>query len=319
MLRSLLIYLSKAAWAQNLVTGWSYAWRTASRFVAGTKIEDAIRAIRELNAKGINVTLDHLGENTSRPEEASEATAAIISTLDEIKNSGVCANVSIKLTQIGLGLDESVCGQNLERILTRAKENDNFVRVDMEDTPYTDKTINLFCQMRQKGFNNTGLVLQSYLYRTEADARKLLADGIPLRLVKGAYQEPADKAFPKKADVDANYDLLVKIMMDAALAANAPKVAGDGCFPPIPAVATHDEHRIEFAQHYAEKIGLPKDAYEFQMLYGIRRDLQEKLVKDGYLVRVYVPFGTHWYPYFMRRLAERPANIWFFISNYFRK
>jgi proline dehydrogenase len=319
MLRSLLIYLSKAAWAQNLVTGWSFAWRTASRFVAGTKIEDAIRAIRELNAKGINVTLDHLGENTSRPEEASEATAAIISTLDEIKNSGVCANVSIKLTQIGLGLDERVCGQNLERILTRAKENDNFVRVDMEDTPYTDKTINLFCQMRQKGFSNTGLVLQSYLYRTEADARKLLADGIPLRLVKGAYQEPADKAFPKKADVDANYDLLVKIMMDAALAANAPKVAGDGCFPPIPAVATHDEHRVEFAQHYAEKIGLPKDAYEFQMLYGIRRDLQERLVKDGYLVRVYVPFGTHWYPYFMRRLAERPANIWFFISNYFRK
>ena len=318
MLRSFLIYLSKAAWAQNLVTGWSFAWRTASRFVAGTKIDDAIRAIRELNAKGINVTLDHLGENTSRPEEASEATAAIIGTLDEIKSSGVCANVSIKLTQIGLGLDESVCAQNLERILTCAKQNDNFVRIDMEDTPYTDKTINLFCQMRQKGYKGTGLVLQSYLYRTEADARGLLADGTPIRLVKGAYQEPADKAFPKKADVDANYDLLTKIMMDAALAANAPRVDGDGCFPPIPAIATHDENRIAFAKNYADKIGLPKDAYEFQMLYGIRRDLQDKLVKDGYLVRVYVPFGTHWYPYFMRRLAERPANIWFFVSNYFR-
>ncbi len=318
MLRSFLIYLSKAAWAQKLVTGWSFAWRTASRFVAGTKIDDAIRAIRELNAKGINVTLDHLGENTSRPEEASEATAAIISTLDEIKSSGVCANVSIKLTQIGLGLDESVCAQNLERILTRAKLNDNFVRIDMEDTPYTDKTIKLFCQMHQKGYEGTGLVLQSYLYRTEADARKLLEDKTPIRLVKGAYQEPADKAFPKKADVDANYDLLTKIMMDAALAANAPRVGGDGCFPPIPAIATHDENRIAFAKNYAEKIGLPKDAYEFQMLYGIRRDLQDKLVKDGYLVRVYVPFGTHWYPYFMRRLAERPANIWFFISNYFR-
>jgi proline dehydrogenase len=319
MLRSFLIYLSKAAWAQNLVTSWSFAWRTASRFVAGTKVDDAIRAIRELNAKGINVTLDHLGENTSRPEEASEATAAIIGTLDEIKTSGVCANVSIKLTQIGLGLDENVCAQNLERILTRAKENDNFVRIDMEDTPYTDKTINMFCQMHKKGYKGTGLVLQSYLYRTEADARKLLEEKTPIRLVKGAYQEPADKAFPKKADVDANYDLLTKIMMDAALAAKAPRVGGDGCFPPIPAIATHDENRIAFAKNYADKIGLPKDAYEFQMLYGIRRDLQEQLVKDGYLVRVYVPFGTHWYPYFMRRLAERPANIWFFISNYFRK
>ncbi|HEX8990801.1 MAG TPA: proline dehydrogenase family protein [Anaerolineales bacterium] len=319
MLRSFLIYLSKAAWAQNIVTGWSFAWRFASRFVSGTKVDDAIRAIRELNAKGINVTLDHLGEHTSRPEEASEATAAIISTLDEIKVSGVCANVSIKLTQIGLGLDESVCAQNLERILTRAKENGNFVRIDMEDTPYTDKTINLYCQMRQKGYDNTGVVLQSYLYRSEADARKLLADHTPIRLVKGAYQEPADKAFPRKADVDANYDLLAKIIMDSALAADSPRVHGAGCFPPIPALGTHDEKRIEFAKNYAEKIGLPKDAYEFQMLYGIRRDLQEQLVRDGYQVRVYVPFGTHWYPYFMRRLAERPANIWFFVSNFFRK
>jgi proline dehydrogenase len=319
MLRSFLIYFSKAAWAQNLVTGWSFAWQIASRFVAGTKIDDAIRAIRELNAKGINVTLDHLGEHTSRPEEASEATAEILSTIDEIKTSNVCANVSIKLTQIGLGLDESVCAQNLERILVRAKENDNFVRIDMEDTPYTDKTINLYCQMHEKGYENTGLVLQSYLYRTEADARKLLEDETPIRLVKGAYQEPADKAFPKKADVDANYDLLTKITMDAALAAKSPKIGGDGCFPPIPAIGTHDENRIAFAKRYAEKIGLAKDAYEFQMLYGIRRDLQEQLVKEGYLVRVYVPFGTHWYPYFMRRLAERPANVWFFISNYFRR
>ena len=318
MLRSFLIYLSKAAWAQRVVTGWSFAWRFASRFVSGTKVDDAIRAIRALNSKGINVTLDHLGEHTSRPEEASEATAAIINTLDEIKASGLCANVSIKLTQIGLGLDESVCAQNLERILARAKEDGNFVRIDMEDTPYTDKTINLYCQMRQKGYDNTGVVLQSYLYRSEADARKLLEDHTPVRLVKGAYQEPADKAFPKKADVDANYDLLSKIIMDAALAADSPRVHGDGCFPPIPAIGTHDEKRIEFAKNYAEKIGLPRDAYEFQMLYGIRRDLQEQLVKQGYQVRVYVPFGTHWYPYFMRRLAERPANIWFFVSNFFR-
>ncbi|MFZ1042178.1 MAG: proline dehydrogenase family protein [Anaerolineales bacterium] len=318
MLRSFFIYLSKAAWAQNMVTSWKFAWRTASRFVAGTKIEDAIRAIRELNAKNINVTLDHLGENTSTPEEASEATSEILNTLDEIKRDGVRANVSIKLTQIGLALDEKLCAENLERIFSRAKDHGNFIRVDMEDTPYTDKTLNLFSQMQKKGYQGVGIVLQSYLYRTEADARKLLEDKTPIRLVKGAYQEPADKAFPKKADVDANYDLLTKIMIDAALAASSPKISDNGLFPPIPAIATHDEKRIEFAKQYAAKVGLPKEALEFQMLYGIRRDLQEQLVKEGYPVRVYVPFGTHWYPYFMRRLAERPANIWFFISNFFR-
>ncbi len=319
MLRSFLIYLSKAAWAQKMVTGWGFAWKFASRFVAGTKIDDAIRVIRDLNGKGIHVTLDHLGENTSRPEEASEATAAIISALDEVKASGLCANVSIKLTQIGLGLDEELCAQNLERILARAKANNNFVRIDMEDTPYTDKTIRLYCRMRDKGYDNTGVVLQSYLYRTEADARQLLASGTKIRLVKGAYQEPADKAFPKKADVDANYDLLTKLMMDAALEQHAPRESKDGCFPPIPAIATHDEKRIGFAKNYAAKISLPRDAFEFQMLYGIRRDLQEQLVKDGYEVRVYVPYGTHWYPYNMRRLAERPANLWFFLGSYFRK
>jgi proline dehydrogenase len=302
-----------------MVVSWGFAWRAASRFVAGTKIEDAIRAIRELNAKGINVTLDHLGEHTSRPEEASEATAAILNSLDVIKNSDVCANVSIKLTQIGLGLDESLCAQNLERVLARAKENNNFIRIDMEDTPYTDKTISLYHQMRKKGYKNVGMVMQSYLFRTEADARKLLEDQTPIRLVKGAYMEPPDKAFPKKADVDANFDLLTKIIIDAALAIKSPKISSSACFPPIPAIATHDEDRIEFARQYAEKVGLPRDAMEFQMLYGIRRDLQEQLVKSGYLVRVYVPFGTHWYPYFMRRLAERPANVWFFVSNFFRK
>lgn len=319
MLRSFLIYLSKAAWAQNIVTSWKFAWNTASRFVAGTKIDDAIKSIRELNAKNINVTLDHLGEHTSKPEEASEATSDILNTLDEIKTSNVRANVSIKLTQIGLALDENLCAQNLERILSRAKEHGNFIRIDMEDTPYTDKTLNLLYQMRKKGYKNVGTVLQSYLFRTEADARKLLGDKIPIRLVKGAYQEPADKAFAKKADVDANYDLLTKIMIDAALAFESPRISNDSLFPPIPAIGTHDENRIDFARQYAQKVGLPKDAMEFQLLYGIRRDLQEQLVKDGYLVRVYVPFGTHWYPYFMRRLAERPANVWFFISNFFRK
>lgn len=318
MLRSFLIYLSKAAWAQKLVTNWSFAWRTASRFIAGTKLDEAMRVVRELNAKGINTTLDHLGEHTNTPEESQQATDDIFATLDALgADSSARGNVSIKLTQIGLGLDESLCAGNLERILARAKQNNTFIRVDIEDTPYTDKTINLYYMMREKGYTNVGMAVQSYLFRAEADTRRLLQDKTPIRLVKGAYKEPPDKAFPKKADVDANYDLLTKLMIDASLA-NQSKLANEGRTPPIPAIATHDEKRIAFAKQYAEKVGLSKDGYEFQMLYGIRRDLQEQLVKEGYLVRVYVPFGTHWYPYFMRRLAERPANIWFFISNFFK-
>ena len=320
MLRSFIIYLSKAAWAQNLITGWGFAWRTASRFVAGTKLSDALRVVRALNARGINATLDHLGEHTSSPEEAQQATDDIFATLDALGvEPSLKGNVSIKLTQIGLGLDESVCAQNLERILARGKARSVFVRIDMEDTPYTDKTLDLLYAMREKGYLNTGTVLQSYLYRTEADTRRLVADGITIRMVKGAYKEPEDKAFPKKADVDANFDLLAKIMLDGELAAGAPRLSEDGRFPPIPAFGTHDEKRILFAKQYAEKIGLPKDALEFQMLFGIRRDLQENLAKEGYPVRVYVPYGTHWYPYFMRRMAERPANLWFIISNFFRR
>ncbi len=318
MFRSFLIYLSKAAWAQNLVTNWGFAWRTASRFIAGTKLEEAMRVVRELNAKGINATLDHLGEHTNTPEEAQQATDDIFATLDALGTDPAArGNVSIKLTQIGLGLDESICAQNLERIVARAKRNNTFVRVDIEDTPYTDKTINLYYAMREKGYENVGMAVQSYLFRAEADTRRMAQDGIRIRLVKGAYKEPPDKAFPKKADVDANYDLLSKILIDASIAFNT-QLSKNGRIPPIPAIASHDEKRIAFATSYAEKAGLPKDGLEFQMLYGIRRDLQEKLAKEGYPVRVYVPFGTHWYPYFMRRLAERPANIWFFISNFFK-
>ncbi len=319
MLRSLFIYLSKAAWAQKLVTSWSFAWRTASRFIAGTKLDDAMRVVRTMNAKGINVTLDHLGEHTSTPEEAQQATDDIFSTLDALgAETSARGNVSIKLTQIGLGLDENLCAQNLERILARARQNNTFVRVDIEDTPYTDKTINMYYLMREKGYSNVGTAVQAYLYRAEADTLRLVQDKTPIRLVKGAYKEPPDKAFPRKADVDANYDLLTKILIDASLA-NQTKLSDDGRIPPIPAIASQDEKRIAFAKQYADKVGLPKAGLEFQMLYGIRRDLQEQLVKEGYPVRVYVPFGTHWYPYFMRRLAERPANIWFFVSNLFRK
>ncbi|HET9914701.1 MAG TPA: proline dehydrogenase family protein [Anaerolineales bacterium] len=321
MLRSFFIYLSKATWAQRLITNWGFAWRMASRFVAGESCADAIRAIRELNEKGINATLDHLGEHTSTVEEADRATEDVLTVLNEIDKAGVRANVSIKLTQIGMGLDEEICQRNLVRILEQARQYGNYVRIDMEDTPYTDTTLAIYYSMVQRGFtvSQVGMVVQSYLYRTEADVRKLLEYNTHMRLVKGAYKEPSEKAFPKKADVDANFDLLTKHMIDAALKVEDNKISADGRVPPIPAIATHDEKRISFARQYAEKVGLPKEALEFQMLYGIRRDLQEQLVKQGYPVRVYVPFGTHWYPYFMRRLAERPANIWFFVSNYFKK
>jgi proline dehydrogenase len=320
MLRSFLIYLSKAAWAQKLVTGWDFAWKAASRFVAGSTVEDAIRVVKTLNAKGINTTLDQLGEHTSNAEEANHAADGILEMFDEIQKANVRSNVSIKLTQIGMGMDDDVCRANLLRILERAKQYNNFVRIDIEDTPYTDKTIAFFHEMLEKGFTTKtfGMAVQSYLYRAEADTRSLAEIGTTHRLVKGAYKEPPEVAFPKKADVDANYDTLASILIDASLA-HKTVLSADGRTPPIPCMGTHDEKRIAFAKAYADKVGLPKNGVEFQMLYGIRRDLQEELAKEGYPVRVYVAFGTHWYPYFMRRLAERPANIWFMVSNYFRK
>jgi len=319
MLRSFLIYLSKAPWAQNLVMSWSYAWKAASRFVAGQDLAQAITVVKALNQAGINATLDHLGEHTSTAEEAAQATTDIIATLDEIQRADVRANVSIKLTQIGIGLDEGLCRDNLVRILQRGKETGVFVRIDMEDTPYTDVTHALHLAMLERGFTTEqfGLVAQAYLFRSEADLKRLLEKRTRIRIVKGAYNEPPEKAFPKKADTDANYDLLVKLVLDQAVTIDY-HLGADGRTPPLAAVATHDEKRIQFATSHAAKLSLAKDMLEFQMLYGIRRDVQTKLVKDGYAVRVYVPFGTRWYPYFMRRLAERPANIWFFISNFLR-
>lgn len=322
MLRFLLIYLSKADWAQKMVTEWKFARRASSRFVAGHLIDDALRAARTLNEKNINATLDQLGEHTSTVVDANRAADGILAVLDEIQKAQVRANVSIKLTQIGMGLDDHICRANLMRILERAKEYGNFVYIDMEDSPYTDKTIAFFDEMTRKGrgfsSETVGLVVQSYLHRAETDARALVEKGARLRVVKGAYQESPAVAFAEKTDVDANYDTLVSILIDAALAHKI-ELSADGRVPPIPAIATHDEKRIAFARAYAEKTGLPKTGLEFQMLYGIRRDLQEELAREGYPVRVYIPFGTHWYPYFMRRLAERPANLWFFISNIFKK
>lgn len=320
MLRSFLIYLSKAAWAQELIMGWGLAWKAASRFIAGTKVEDAIRVIRMLNDKGINATLDQLGEHTTTLEEANRAADGIIAVLDEIQTAGARSNVSIKLTQIGMGMDDEACRANLGRILDAAHKHGNFVRIDIEDSQYVDKTIGFYKDMLAQGFTPRvmGMAVQSYLYRAEADTRALVELGTTFRLIKGAYKEPADVAYPKKADVDANYDTLASILIDASLAQKT-ELSADGRIPAIPAIATHDEKRIAFAKAYADKVGLPKNGMEFQMLYGIRRDLQEELAKEGYAVRVYVPFGTHWYPYFMRRLAERPANLWFILSNFFRR
>ena len=320
MLRSVLIYLSKAAWAKKIVTNWSFAKWAASRFVAGEKLEDAIRVIRELNQRGINATLDHLGEHTTNLDEARQATQDIIGALEGISQSGIRSNVSIKLTQIGLALGEEICRENLRGILLWAKETGNFIRLDMEDSPWVDSTLRIFRQMRvDDGFDNVGVVIQSYLFRSKADIDQLSRECAHVRLCKGAYKEPPEIAFPKKADVDNSFDQLAQTLMDGALNAGCQEVSGNGFLPPLPALATHDETRIDIALSYSQHIGLPKRSFEFQMLHGIRRDLQEKLSQDGYPVRVYIPYGTQWYPYFMRRLAERPANLWFFISNFFRR
>lgn len=319
MLRSILIYLSKAGWARNFVTRWSIAWRVASRFVAGEKLSDAIRAVQELNNAGINATLDHLGEHTDSKEAAKRATGEIVEMLEVIHKAGVRSNVSIKLTQVGLAVDPDLCAQNLRTILACARDLDNFVRIDMEDSPWVEKTLGLYREMRRDGFDNTGVVIQSYLYRSEEDVRKLMEEMGRIRLCKGAYKEPADIAFPRKGDVDANYDRLARIMLDACAQAGCPEISENGVVPPPAALATHDERRVDYALTYAEKIDFPKTSLEFQMLYGIRRDLQDSLVKRGYPVRVYVPYGSEWYPYFTRRLAERPANLWFFVSNLLRR
>jgi proline dehydrogenase len=320
MFRSFFIYLSKAAWARKLVTQWSVAWRAASRFVAGETLADAMRVARELNQKGMVVTLDHLGEHTNTTEASRQAAKHVIDILGEIEKAGVRANVSIKLTQIGLAQGYEVCKENLSTILARARENETFIRLDMEDHPWVSSTLQLYREMSdQIGGDSLGVVIQSYLYRSEVDIRELASRGARVRLCKGAYKEPADIAFPKKADVDTNYDRLTEMLIDASLQSGAPQLSPNGKIPPVPAVGSHDDLRIERAKAYANLKDLPKQALEFQMLYGIRRDLQEQLVKEGYPVRIYVPYGTEWYPYFMRRLAERPANLWFFISNYFRR
>jgi proline dehydrogenase len=319
MLRAFFVSLSKAAWAQRTITHWGFAWRAASRFIAGESSDAAIQVVRQLNQKGIHATLDHLGENTSSPPEAQKAVAEILETLELIQINAVSANVSVKLSQIGLCLDETLCRNNLFSILTRARELNNFIRIDMEDSALTDRTLSMYHAARAQGFDNVGIVLQAYLYRTQADLGAILGNNGRVRLCKGAYNEPATVAFPRKQAVDQSFDQLATRLLQGASHAGAPQISPDGRTPPIPALATHDPQRIQSACQALEALGLPKQAAEFQLLYGIRRDLQAALAASGYPVRVYVPYGTHWYPYFMRRLGERPANVWFFVSNFFHK
>ena len=319
MLRSFLISLSKLSWAQNVIMRWGIAWRAASRFVAGATPEDAIRTVEELNKIGILATLDHLGENSVSVVDAQQATKDALLLLDLIHTKGVHTNISIKLTQIGLAIDPGLCEENLILLCQKAQETDNFIRLDMEDSSFTTKTLDLYQKMAGRGFRKIGVVLQAYLYRSESDIHRIASAGGRVRLCKGAYREPSDRAFPKKKDVDRNYDHLTEILMDEAVKVGSPGIGADGKYPPIPAIASHDPLRISHAIEYANKINLPAHSMEFQMLYGIRRDLQRQLVQEGYIVRVYVPYGTHWYPYFMRRLAERPANLWFFLSNSLKK
>jgi proline dehydrogenase len=318
VLRAILLYLSSAPWARRLVSGWGISRRVASRFVAGDTLEEAVAAIQALNEAGMNATLDHLGENVNTPEDAERAAEDYLSLLDEIQGADLRANVSLKLTQLGLMLDFDLCVRNLRRIVDRAQSFGNFVRIDMEQSAILEDTLRVYHELRQTGATNLGVVIQSYLYRSDDDVQKLADAGTPVRLVKGAYDEPANVAYPKKKDVDYSFDRESEMLIQGTLAHGAVPISADGRIPPIPAVGTHDHLRIDHARNVAAKAGLAKTGLEFQLLYGIRTELARTLVNDGYPVRIYVPYGTEWYPYFMRRLAERPANLWFFVSNFFR-
>ena len=305
MLRSTLLYLSSQPHVFRFVRNNRLAKHFARRFVAGETVEEALAAVRELNAKGITASLDLLGESVYTEREARGARDEYLRLLDSIRHSGVDANVSVKLTAMGLDIDHELCIASMQDILTRAQSYDTFVRLDMEASDYTDVTLKLFEERLYPAYKaNVGVVLQSYLYRTFADVEHMNALHARVRICKGAYQEPASVAYPEKPDVDANY---VKCMHELMLHGN------------YPGIATHDPAIIIEAKRWATEQDIARDRFEFQMLYGVRRDLQESLVKEGYRVRCYVPFGTQWYPYLMRRLAERPANVAFITGNVIRE
>jgi proline dehydrogenase len=305
MLRAGLLYLSEQPRVFRFVRSNGLARRFASRFVAGETIDTASAAVRELNSRGIMASLDLLGESVSRPGEAEAATGEIVATLDRIHSERLRSNVSIKLSQLGFDLDRGRCQANLRVILERARSLDIFVRIDMESSAYTQATLDLFERDLQPACGDlVGVVIQSYLYRSAADVDRLISRRARIRLCKGAYQEPPEVAFPRKRDVDRSYVQLMERLLE------------HGNYPGI---ATHDAKLIAHARQFARRRAIGADRFEFQMLYGVRRDLQEELVRAGYNVRVYVPFGTQWYPYLLRRLAERPANIAFILGNMVRE
>jgi proline dehydrogenase len=305
MLRQSLLYLSNQPSIFKLVRRNGFAKRFASRFVAGETLDTALDAVRALNAKKITASLDLLGESVSNEPEARAASREYLVMLDRIHEQKLDANVSVKLTQMGLDVDEELCVEIMQSILTRARDYQTFVRLDMEGSAYTERTLRMFEDRLYPNFrDNVGIVLQSYLYRTSADVERAIMLNCRVRICKGAYKEPAGVAYPDKKDVDENYVRCMEKLMQ------------DGNYPGI---ATHDPAIIEQAKRFAREKAIPSARFEFQMLYGVRRDLQDQLVREGYNMRVYVPFGTQWYPYLMRRLAERPANLAFITGNVVRE
>lgn len=300
MLREGLIYLSENQLARKFVTRAPGARTMARRFVAGEDVEEGIDVARNLNRAGMKVTLDCLGESVHSRDEARVAADVYIRLIQRIVEENLDANVSLKMTQMGQDIDEGFLHENLVRVLDLARSHDMFVRFDMESSAYTQRTLDFFRRLWGEGYRNIGVVIQSYLRRSAGDIEQLNADNVRVRLCKGAYKEPASVAFPDKADVDGNYVKLMQMLLD------------HGNYP---GMATHDEKMIRATQEYARKSGKSPKDFEFQMLYGIRRDLQQQLVAEGYNVRIYVPFGEAWYPYLMRRMAERPANLFFIVNS----
>lgn len=304
MLRNTLLRLSESGAARRLATRAPGAGFISSRFVAGDTVEDAVRVSGELNAAGMSVTLDYLGESVTSRDEARESADVYIRLLDRIAAEGLDATVSLKLTAVGQDIDEDFLRENIERVLTKAAEHDVFVRFDMEGSDYTQRTLDFFERLWAEGVRGIGPVIQSYLYRSEADIERLNQLGARVRLCKGAYNEPESVAFQDKSDVDANYVALMKKLLDHGR---------------YPGIATHDEAMIDATRAHVAATGTSHDGFEFQMLYGVRRDLQRALVDAGWRMRIYVPFGAAWYPYFMRRLAERPANVMFILGSVLRE
>jgi proline dehydrogenase len=309
MLKTSLLRLSESTTAKKVITRAPISRSFAMRFVAGDTLDDALRAARELNDQGLSVSLDFLGESVKSREEATAAADMAVKIIEAIVRDGLNANLSIKPTQLGLDIDEAFCRENIERVLGRARElgdgaGEIFVRLDMESSDYTERTVAMVEALWADGYQNVGTVLQSMLRRAHDDVERMLALGARVRLVKGAYQEPESVAYPDKADVDRAYVDQMKRLLE------------DGNYP---AIATHDEAIIDAARRFVWERGIAKESFEFQMLYGVRRDLQTRLREEGYNVRVYVPFGDSWYPYLMRRLAERPANIVFMAGSIARE